>query len=327
MTQSALCRLPASVIICTYTLERWAELASAVHSVEAQVMRAHQIIVVVDHNDDLLRRARLKWPHLTVLPNSGPRGLSGARNTGVGAATGDVVAFLDDDAIASLDWLSHLVAAYADSSVLGVGGTINPMWSVGRPQWFPEEFDWVVGCSYRGLPRESGPVRNLIGANMSMRHEVFDGVGGFRSSLGRDEKRPLGCEETELCIRAGHRWPERRFIHEPLAVVRHLVPAQRSSWRYFRDRCFCEGLSKAVVTESSGTHAGLSSERAYVLKTIPAGLARESKRMLRGPRSVGAARFGALLAGLAMTACGYVVGTISSSIAARNRTVAVNART
>jgi cellulose synthase/poly-beta-1,6-N-acetylglucosamine synthase-like glycosyltransferase len=108
---------------------------------------------------------------------------------------------MDEDATAAPDWLERLTHGYDSDEVLGVGGTIDPLWLTGRPAWFPAEFDWVVGCTYRGLPETANRVRNLIGCNMSFRREVFQQVGGFRSGIGRIGLRPVGCEETELCIR------------------------------------------------------------------------------------------------------------------------------
>src|SRR5581483_7826900 len=97
----------------------------------------------------------------------------------------DAIAFLDDDAAADPSWLAELLRGYQERDVLGVGGRIDPAWSTKRPRWFPEEFAWVVGCTYRGIPSHPSPVRNLIGANMSLRRSVFDAVGGFRTELGR----------------------------------------------------------------------------------------------------------------------------------------------
>ena len=61
----------------------------------------------------------------------------------------------------------------------------------------PSEFDWVVGCTYEGHRSSLGPVRNLIGANMSMRRRVFDSVGGFRSDLGRTNSKPAGARRPK----------------------------------------------------------------------------------------------------------------------------------
>ena len=162
-------RQSISVVICAYTEERWGDLVAAVDSVKHQTRPPDEIIVVIDHNPRLLQRAEQELDGLIVVPNQESRGLSGARNSGIAAASGSVIAFIDEDAVAEPDWLERLGQAYQDARVLGVGGAVDPMWLGGRPGWFPEEFDWVVGCTYLGFPTSRSPVRNLIGCNMSMR--------------------------------------------------------------------------------------------------------------------------------------------------------------
>jgi glucosyl-dolichyl phosphate glucuronosyltransferase len=268
-----------SVVICAYTDRRWGDLAEAVASVRAQTVPAFEVVVSVDHNPALRERVRRHLPDVVVVDNQQRQGLSGARNAGVAAAGGEVVAFLDDDATAASDWLERLAAGYAAPDVLGVGGAIEPVWSTNRPGYFPEEFDWVVGCTYRGMPETPASVRNLIGANMSFRRSVLNSVGGFRCDIGRIGTRPLGCEETELCIRSRRHWPNGRFLYDPTARVRHRVPADRTSWRYFHARCYAEGLSKALVARASDVRSGLASERTYTMRVLP-----------RRPRRPGRAR-------------------------------------
>jgi GT2 family glycosyltransferase len=298
-----------SVVICAYTGERWALLRAAVASVRSQTSPPGEIFVVVDHDDALLARVRAEIDGVAAIPSREARGLSGARNSGVAATRGDVVAFLDDDAVAAPDWLEHLTAPYADARVLGVGGAIEPRWLGGRPPGFPAEFDWVVGCTYAGMPTRRGLVRNLIGANMSMRRDVLDAAGGFRAGIGRVGLRPTGCEETELCIRAARRLPGGTFVHEPRARVAHAVPADRATWRYFRARCFAEGQSKARVAAVAGRHDGLASERAFALRTLPAAVGRGLADAAHGDRA-GLTRAGAVVAGLALTTAGYVAGSV-----------------
>ncbi|HEX9374353.1 MAG TPA: glycosyltransferase family 2 protein, partial [Roseiflexaceae bacterium] len=149
MTASTLADI--SVVICAYTMDRWAELRAAVESLRRQSAPPREIVVVVDHNPALLDHARAELPGVTTMANAGPRGLSGARNSGVAASRGALVAFMDEDARAAPDWLARLAAGYADPCALGVGGAILPLWSDGRPGWFPDEFAWVVGCTYRGM--------------------------------------------------------------------------------------------------------------------------------------------------------------------------------
>jgi GT2 family glycosyltransferase len=305
------------VVICAYTERRWEDIVAAVASVRAQTHPPVRTILVVDHNPSLLARARVAFPELVVVPNSGRRGLSGGRNTGASQAIGDVVAFLDDDARAEPDWLERLAAGYSDPSVLGVGGAAAPVWPGRRPGWLPAEFDWVVGCSYVGLPTAAAPVRNLIGANMSFRREVFDTVGGFTDGLGRVGSRPLGCEETELGIRLRQWRGDSRLVYEPAAVVHHRVTEDRAAWRYFCSRCFAEGISKAIVSRRVGARDALETERRYVRSVLPRGIVRGLDPRRRPPGITSAA---AILVGLLLTAAGYARGRLDVGTAGRGGT-------
>jgi glycosyltransferase involved in cell wall biosynthesis len=304
-----------SVVICAYTFERWNELLLAVESLQAQLLKPLEVIVVIDHNADLFLKASSVFEgqalenacDVRVLENRFERGLSGARNSGLQATRGDVIAFLDDDAMAAPDWLERLAAAYTDPNTFGVGGRIVPNWRGPSPDWFPQEFYWVIGCTYLGLPEQTGPVRNMIGANMSFRREVFDGLG-FRSGLGRIGTVPLGGEETDLCIRAARKFPNSQILYEPSASVQHLVTPERAHWRYFLRRCYAEGLSKAAISRFVGSQSGLSSERSYVAKVLPRGVMRGLRDTRSGRGWAGAARAVAIVAGLGATAMGYAVG-------------------
>ena len=298
-----------SVIICAYTEERWDLMVVSIESIKAQSLRPLELILVIDHNPKLYERVSNQYPNMNVIENQEKQGLSGARNTGIKAAKGNVLAFIDEDASAAPDWLENLIKAYSDPSVIGVGGVIHPNWSEGMPHWFPAEFNWVVGCSYKGLPEKQDEIRNLIGCNMSFRSNVVDDVGRFRSEIGRIGAVPFGCEETELCIRATQVYPDRKFIYEPAASVLHYVPAQRSTFLYFRSRCYAEGISKALITELIGKRDGLSSERNYTFKTLPLGVLRGIKDAFWGDLS-GLGRAGAIIIGLTWTTWGFIVGKL-----------------
>jgi glucosyl-dolichyl phosphate glucuronosyltransferase len=300
-----------SVVICAYTEERWDDTLAAVASVRSQQLAPREVILVVDHNRPLYERLGAALPDVVLVENRGARGLSGGKNTGIAVACGEIVAFLDDDAVAAPDWLKFLADPYSEPDVVGVGGFTHPMWAAGRrPSWFPEEFDWVVGCSYRGLPVTSSPVRNLMGGNASFRREVFSDVGGFKSDIGRSaSSQPLGCEETEFCIRLTQQRPGSVLVFDNRAVIWHKVPGKRTRFRYFRARCYAEGLSKAQVADSVGAADGLASERRHVTRTLPAGVLRGVADALRG-RPAGLARSATITAGLAATAWGYGIGTV-----------------
>jgi cellulose synthase/poly-beta-1,6-N-acetylglucosamine synthase-like glycosyltransferase len=305
--------LTISVVICTYTSERWPELRAAVESVRSQSLLADELIVVVDHNDELHRRVASDLAVDRVVDSASVRGLSGARNTGVEVARGDVVAFLDDDAVADPDWLRKLTAPYARSEVIGVGGRVLPNWADSQPSWFPAEFGWVVGCSYEGQPTHLAEVRNPIGANMSFRRQPLVDVGGFAPTVGRVGTRPMGCEETEASIRLTRNNPGAVILYEPAAVVHHLVPISRCGWAYFRRRCWAEGLSKAEVSRLAGRRPALAAEKHYVSRTVPQGISREVKAR----DTDGLRRAAAMLAGVTATSAGYAAGRVRSAVGHR----------
>ncbi|GII91484.1 glycosyltransferase family 2 protein [Sinosporangium siamense] len=302
-----------SVVICVYTEERWEDIGAAVESVRTQRRTPRELILVVDYNPDLHLRLKREYPDAIVVENTHAKGLSGGKNTGAATAVGDIVAFLDDDAVADPGWLEALEEGFHDPAVMGVGGLTRPLWAGGvRPRWFPYEFDWTVGCSYRGMPEVRSPIRNVMGGNAAFRREAVTEIGGFSSGIGRSvqgrKSRPLGCEETEFCIRLTQRKPGSVILYEPSAVIGHKVPAARATFAYFRSRCFAEGLSKAMVTNSVGSGDGLAAERAHALKALPKGALRSVGEALRGDTG-GFGRAGAIAVGLLWTAWGYALGT------------------
>lgn len=297
-----------SVVICAYSLDRWDDIVAAVASAKSQTVPDVEIALVIDHNEELLDKARRAFAGIHVLANRHPRGLSGARNTGVEAASGSIVAFLDDDASARPDWLERLSAHYQSDLVLGVGGAAMPVWPNRAPRWLPAEFLWVVGCSYVGQPTRTEPVRNLLGCNMSFRREVFDMVGVFTVGIGRLDARPVGCEETEFCIRVKRHKPEATILYDPQAVVDHRVAPARTRFAYFASRCYSEGISKALVSDSVGQQNALASERRYVTRVLPMAMTRAVSGGIRG-ETAALARAGALLAGLGLAVVGYISGT------------------
>lgn len=271
-----------------------------VESVQQQTLPSDEIMVGIGHTPHVLKRARKHLPCVVVVEKTETRGLRGARNSGLIAAKSQIIAFLDDDAIATPDWLRFLAEGYTDPRVLGSGGEVTPLWIAHKPAWLAGEFFWVVGCSYRGMPQTGTTIRNPVGATRSFRREVFEAAGGFRSEIGRVGTRPLGCEETELCIRARQRGPQRRFLYQ----VQASVASNRTSWSYFFSRCYSEGVSNAFVSRYVGAKDGLASERTYTLQTLPQGILRGFADALFHHDLNGLVRVGAILVGSVATTGG-----------------------
>jgi len=297
-----------SVVVCAYTFERLRWTADCLHAVAKQPEQP-EVFVIVDHNEPLRRELQARFPALRVMANEGVPGLGAGRNTGVRHATGQLVAFIDDDALPGPGWLAALGSAFDDPRVVGAGGHAVPAWEGKRPAWFPEEYLWVVGCSYRGMP-VNGRIRNPIGCNMAFRRDVLVEVGGFGPTLGRLGNRPFGLEETELCVRLLRAQPGSLIAMVEGATVEHHVPRSRQGPGYFLQRCFYEGAGKALLRELTDG-AALSSERSYALRTLPRALLRDGLDVvrLRAPH-LRLARMAAVTGGLAAAVAGYAWGRV-----------------
>jgi cellulose synthase/poly-beta-1,6-N-acetylglucosamine synthase-like glycosyltransferase len=299
-------RTTVSVVICAYTEDRWGLLQRAVASVEAQSVPPIEIIVCIDHNDKLLRmseecfvedRAKEAIP-LTVVANQFDGRLGSARNTAVAMASGEVIAFLDDDAAASADWLDQLIAPYDDERVAAVGGAPLPVFEQGTPRWFPREFYWVFGCAYRGLPVSRAPLSHLIGANMSARRSALREIGGFHSD---------NHDDMDMCHRLA--FSQYKVIYEPFATVQHWVPASRTTWHYFWRRCYFVNKGKVEAFAQMGEAASLGAEMAFVTRVLPTGVLDELGRAMKGDL-YGVVRIGAMIAGTGLAGLGNLSGKL-----------------
>lgn len=192
-------------------MDRLNDVLNCIDSLRKQTFSPYEIILILDP-DLKLEFYASRVPSYVNVAISNERGLSNARNAGVRRASGDIVAFIDDDAIADIDWLRNLVKNYEYPSVFGVGGFVKPVWENERPMWFPEELDWIVGCSYKGLPEHRFVVRNPIGCNMSFFKDIFDKTGYFNANIGRFRRKLLGSEETEFSVRLLKIFQSRRLF-------------------------------------------------------------------------------------------------------------------
>jgi glycosyltransferase involved in cell wall biosynthesis len=301
----------ASIVVCAYSSERLQLLKDTIASLQRQTYPYRELVLVIDHNPALEAEMRtLEREGLRVVANAGEKGLADARNTGLKLGQGDIIAFIDDDATADEAWLEELVACYRDPAVIACGGEIRPVWDGGvRPAWMAEEFLWTIGCTYRGM-QTGDSVRNVIGCNMSFRSEVFEEVGGFSTSVGRLEHQLLGCEETEICIRALTRWPEKRIAYTPGAIVHHHVARPRQKIGYYTRRCYGEGISKVVVRRLWGA-AGTSAEMTYLTRALPRAILNNLRDvvMLRDiPGSL--LRIGTIGTGVGAVGAGFAAGMV-----------------
>jgi glycosyltransferase involved in cell wall biosynthesis len=293
-----------SVVIASHTLQRRAALTKAVDSALAQ--DPYEVVVAVDNNADLYDWVRTQWTAIVPVHHQGTPGASATRNAGARAAAGQLLAFLDDDAVARPGWLQSLTAPLVRPEVVGVGGLVEPIWLGRVPKWMPDEFLWVVGASYRGLPSAAAPVRNVWSMNLAVTQEDFWAVDGFREGFGKTGHRSQP-EDTDFCIRLTATLKGRTCWYEPSARIGHIIPPDRGTLRFFVRRCFNEGQGKADIAALLGADEGLRDERRHAGKTLPEGIRRELGRGVATREFSAVQRASAMCLGLGAAGLGYLV--------------------
>jgi len=250
-----------SVIVTSYSMERLGDLTALLGSLENQTYPHIEIILVLEKSQELLSSVseyvRQKgYANVRLLFNSGASGASAARNLGVRGAHGALLAFIDDDGVATAGWLEVVVNAFEKrQDVVGVTGPILPLWENGKFKWLPEEFYWIVSC----MPASSAQpfeVRNAWGNNMSFRREAFEKGGLFLTELGAkgggsSGKHELVGEDTEFSLRA-RRASGKRIICAPEAVVYHRADEYRFSNSFIASRAYWEGYTKVLLKKALG---------------------------------------------------------------------------
>jgi glycosyltransferase involved in cell wall biosynthesis len=242
--------MKVSVVLCTYSPERYDDFREAADSLLTQTYDDVELVVVVDGREPVYERVREDYgdrEDVLLHCNDENLGLLESRNVGAELATGDVVAFIDDDAIADERWVEALVASYEERDAVAVGGKMTPEWVAGEPGFLPEEYYWLVGATHRGFADGPGWVRNTFGSNISFRREVFLELGGFDPDIGgRKGDANLQGGETELCARLAVEYDERVW-YSPEAVVAHKVFDYRTDPWWLLDRAFWQGYSKRAM--------------------------------------------------------------------------------
>lgn len=309
--------LKISVIICGYTMERLHDIREAVDSLRNQTLKPDEIVVAVDHTREVFNKLKDELPpDVKVILSEGLPGLSETRNTAIQNSSGEIIAFLDDDAVADETWLENLISAFDDPKVMAVGGEAVPAWPGGKPPfWFPLDFDFIIGCTNHKklILQSNGEIRNVTGSNMAFRKEVFEEIGLWETKLGRCEMNrvrfnPSGGEEAELCLRIKNNIPGSLIMFHPKAIVYHKVSPERTTLKYVFNYSFREGVTRAMLKKivSKYNHQPLAAENAYLKQLL---LNSFLKRVLNFYKLAPIAQLGVLSMNLALLGTGYFVGS------------------
>jgi glycosyltransferase involved in cell wall biosynthesis len=231
-------------------------LGEAVDSLRAQTLPPHEVVLVIDHAPELLEEVRRLWPDLKIVANREKQGLSGARNTGVAEASGEVVAFLDDDAVPEPGWAAALLSRIAllPERAAALGGRILPSWEEPLPGWWPPSLRGVLTIiEWEGFGEVGVDLPDdieIYGANMAFAAGPLGEVGGFPEALGRVGDRLLSGEEVEVV--AGLRARGYRAFYEGAAAVRHSIQRDRLRPGWLLSRLLWQGATDALRDRAGG---------------------------------------------------------------------------
>jgi glucosyl-dolichyl phosphate glucuronosyltransferase len=283
-----------SVLICTYNraelLEQTLEALS--HAITPD--RCAVEIVVVDNNstDDtaaVVRRAAASAPWPVRYAREQQQGKSFALNAGLSVAEGDVIALTDDDVLPSVDWLKRILSNFRSADdVVFVFGKVLPRWAVSPPPemltvrardiWGPLA---LVDYGDETIRYDASTFRTRrlpVGANLAIRRDAIERIGGWRTDLGKVDNTLIAGEDHELCIRlflAGLY----SGIYDPALSVRHFVPASRLTRRYFRRWFYWHGRTMARMADA--VYLDLDLTRVPSIAGVPRFVYREFLQQVR----------------------------------------------
>ena len=245
-----------AAIICTHNRDSY--LGAAIDSLLQQDCTDYEIIVVDNASSDRTKSVveqRLDNPLLKYVYEP-ELGLSVARNRGAKETTAPILAYLDDDAVASPQWLKVITQAYQRNEKLAIaGGPVTLILPEGRtslPKWLNQEMAGALGSYDLGdkIVYLNNPNLTPRGLNYSLRRSFLEEIGGFDPNLGRVGKNLLSNEEllmTELALEKG--W---QVAYLPEALAAHNVAPERLEPKWFINRTWWQGVSECYREEIAG---------------------------------------------------------------------------
>ena len=216
---------------------RWPLLAQCLASVLAQDRLPDEIIVIDNSLAGTPSPAGL--PAEVRLARESRRGVVHARNRGLDEARGEIVAFLDDDCLASPGWLGALEACFDDPAVAAAGGPARALWLAPPPRVLlrsPRILSYF-GINDFGSKRKSlsVPREDLMGGNLAIRKaalapgqrfvEIFPFPGAGQCAEDTQMVRSLAARHLVL--------------YEPAAWVQHQISPHKVRWSSLALRVFC----------------------------------------------------------------------------------------
>lgn len=303
--------MKVSVIVCTYAEDVYDDFSEAVESVLKQTYDDIELVLVADGNEAVYQRMSDDYGDRddTVVSKTDKNvGISAARNHGIERASGDIVAQIDDDALADDEWVEELVSVYESTDAIAVGGKMTAKWVAGKPEFLPEEFYWLIGVTHRGFAEPGEEVRNTFGSNISFRREVITELGGFDANVGRKGDAEIQAHESELCTRLRQEFG-RGVVYNPDAKVAHKVFDYRTEPGWLLKRAFWQGYSKRAL-ETLLPDASRQEESAFLSLVLFDSIPLRIRRFVSSPGKTPVAQLIWLVLLTGLVGIGYLYGIV-----------------
>ncbi len=240
-----------SVIVCAFSLKRFDMTINCIHSIFNNTYKNCEIILVIDGNHELKQRMDQEFKEnkdMIIIENEKNEGSSVSRNRGVEYAKGDIVAFIDDDAFATQNWLENIVKDFLEyPEIFAVGGKLLPVYEDGANR-LPEELLWLVGGTYKGHPENKQLIRNVFTGNMAVKRYIFKDIN-FEIMIDK-KKNNLShqLEDTLFCVRLNSK-KAGTVLYDPEIIAYHHVSNDRLKVRSIVKRAYDEGVLKAKLED------------------------------------------------------------------------------
>lgn len=236
-----------SITVLIPTLSSGPLLGRCLHSLKIQTNAPSEIVIITNStNAERISRMQDQFKFSILIENR--LGLSHARNAGINGAKSELIAFIDDDAIADKNWISCIKKRFSTGKKIGIiGGKILPIWNKYASSYVKNSTIACEWLSLLDLGDRTLSTDRVFGCNLSLRKDIIQKVGTFNPRLGRQPGTQLGGEETDFCLRAKQSY---QVVYDPQVIVYHHITHERTTLSALLRRAFDGGFSKSLQNRS-----------------------------------------------------------------------------